>query len=138
MARLLDTAKESFNRRGIQSAGMGGIRDASALSFKRLYRLFPSKEQLVVPSVKVAMSSSGPSCRANPPTQNRAPNLPRPTRQRVQPPYRGDRLDALLVEGAIVTAGNFADPAAAVHARTTAPDFVHLVGGGSDSGRRRS
>ena len=46
-ARLLDAAGDLFYARGIQSAGMDAIRDASGVSLKRLYQLFPSKDQLV-------------------------------------------------------------------------------------------
>jgi AcrR family transcriptional regulator len=46
-ARLLDAAAELFYARGIQAVGMDAIRDASGLSLKRLYQLFPAKEQLV-------------------------------------------------------------------------------------------
>ena len=45
--RLLDAAEELFYARGIQSVGMDAIRDASGVSLKRLYQLFPAKEQLV-------------------------------------------------------------------------------------------
>lgn len=46
--QLLDAAEELFYGRGIQSVGMDDIRSASGLSLKRLYQLFPAKEQLVV------------------------------------------------------------------------------------------
>ena len=45
--RLLDTAEELFYARGIQAVGMDAIRDASGVPLKRLYQLFPGKEQLV-------------------------------------------------------------------------------------------
>ncbi|MEU6549482.1 TetR/AcrR family transcriptional regulator [Streptomyces sp. NPDC046915] len=45
--RVLDTAAELFYRRGVQSVGMDEIRTASGVSLKRLYQLFPAKEQLV-------------------------------------------------------------------------------------------
>jgi AcrR family transcriptional regulator len=45
--RLLDAAEDLFYARGIQSVGMDAIRDASGVSLKRLYKLFPAKEQLV-------------------------------------------------------------------------------------------
>ncbi|SFI90131.1 DNA-binding transcriptional regulator, AcrR family [Amycolatopsis sacchari] len=45
--RLLDAAEELFYARGIQTVGMDDIRAASGVSLKRLYRLFPAKEQLV-------------------------------------------------------------------------------------------
>ncbi|WP_405741142.1 TetR/AcrR family transcriptional regulator [Streptomyces sp. NBC_00028] len=46
--RALDAAEELFYGRGIQSVGMDDIRGASGVSLKRLYQLFPAKEQLVV------------------------------------------------------------------------------------------
>ncbi|WP_274560051.1 TetR/AcrR family transcriptional regulator [Streptomyces spiramyceticus] len=45
--RLLDTAAALFNERGVQAVGMDTIRTASGVSLKRLYQLFPSKEDLV-------------------------------------------------------------------------------------------
>src|SRR5215831_3143062 len=45
--RLLDAAEELFYARGIQAVGMDAIRDASGVPLKRLYQLFPGKEQLV-------------------------------------------------------------------------------------------
>jgi AcrR family transcriptional regulator len=46
-ARALDVAEELFYSRGIQAVGMDDIRTASGVSLKRLYQLFPAKEQLV-------------------------------------------------------------------------------------------
>jgi len=46
--QALDAAEELFYGRGIQSVGMDDVRGASGLSLKRLYGLFPAKEQLVV------------------------------------------------------------------------------------------
>ncbi|MER5209836.1 TetR/AcrR family transcriptional regulator [Streptomyces sp. NPDC002838] len=46
--RVLDAAEELFYGRGIQSVGMDDIRGTSGVSLKRLYQLFPAKEQLVV------------------------------------------------------------------------------------------
>jgi AcrR family transcriptional regulator len=46
-ARLIDAAGDLFYARGIKSVGMDAIRDASGVSLKRLYQLFPAKEQLV-------------------------------------------------------------------------------------------
>ena len=43
----LDAAEELFYGRGIQAVGMDDIRGASGVSLKRLYQLFPAKEQLV-------------------------------------------------------------------------------------------
>jgi len=45
--RVLDAAEELFYGRGIQSVGMDDIRGTSGVSLKRLYQLFPAKEQLV-------------------------------------------------------------------------------------------
>ncbi|KOV64703.1 TetR/AcrR family transcriptional regulator [Streptomyces sp. MMG1121] len=45
--KALDAAEELFYARGIQSVGMDELRGASGLSLKRLYQLFPTKEQLV-------------------------------------------------------------------------------------------
>ncbi|MFJ4833556.1 TetR/AcrR family transcriptional regulator [Streptomyces sp. NPDC088747] len=46
--QALDAAEELFYGRGVQSVGMDDIRGASGVSLKRLYQLFPAKEQLVV------------------------------------------------------------------------------------------
>jgi AcrR family transcriptional regulator len=45
--RLLDAAEDLFYARGIAAVGMDSIRDASGVSLRRLYALFPAKEQLV-------------------------------------------------------------------------------------------
>jgi AcrR family transcriptional regulator len=45
--RLLDAAEELFYARGIQSVGMDDIRAAAGLPLKRVYALYPAKEQLV-------------------------------------------------------------------------------------------
>ncbi|MGW1610617.1 TetR/AcrR family transcriptional regulator [Streptomyces sp. NPDC002285] len=45
--QALDAAEQLFYGRGIQSVGMDDIRGASGVSLKRLYQLFPAKEQLV-------------------------------------------------------------------------------------------
>ncbi|MGW6905111.1 TetR/AcrR family transcriptional regulator [Streptomyces sp. NPDC054940] len=45
--QALDAAESLFYGRGIQSVGMDDIRGASGVSLKRLYQLFPAKEQLV-------------------------------------------------------------------------------------------
>lgn len=45
--RLLAAASQLFYERGIQAVGMDAIRDASGVSLKRIYRLFPTKEALV-------------------------------------------------------------------------------------------
>ncbi|MGW8063825.1 TetR/AcrR family transcriptional regulator [Streptomyces ziwulingensis] len=46
--RALDAAERLFYGRGVQAVGMDDVRGASGVSLKRLYRLFPAKEQLVV------------------------------------------------------------------------------------------
>ncbi|MFG2225068.1 TetR/AcrR family transcriptional regulator [Streptomyces sp. NPDC048644] len=45
---LLDAAEALFYERGIQAVGMDRIRAASGLPLKRIYRLFATKEDLVV------------------------------------------------------------------------------------------
>ncbi|HWO68982.1 MAG TPA: helix-turn-helix domain-containing protein [Umezawaea sp.] len=45
--RLLDTAEDLFYSRGVQAVGMDDLREGSGLSLKRLYALYPAKEQLV-------------------------------------------------------------------------------------------
>lgn len=45
--QALDAAEELFYGRGVQSVGMDDVRGASGVSLKRLYQLFPAKEQLV-------------------------------------------------------------------------------------------
>jgi AcrR family transcriptional regulator len=46
-SQVLDAADQLFNDHGVRAVGMDRIRDASGVSLKRLYRLFPAKEQLV-------------------------------------------------------------------------------------------
>jgi len=45
--RVLDAAAGLFYARGVHTVGMDDIRDASGVSLKRLYQLFPNKERLV-------------------------------------------------------------------------------------------
>ncbi len=45
---LLDAAEALFYERGIQAVGMDQLRATSGLPLKRIYRLFPTKEDLVV------------------------------------------------------------------------------------------
>lgn len=45
--RLLDAADALFYARGIQTVGMDDIRTASGVALKRLYQVFPAKDQLV-------------------------------------------------------------------------------------------
>ena len=44
---LLDTAERLFYAHGIRAVGMDAIRAAAGLPLKRIYRLFPTKEDLV-------------------------------------------------------------------------------------------
>ena len=46
------TADRLIYERGIRSVGMDDIRDASGVSLKRLYRLFPTKEELAVAALR--------------------------------------------------------------------------------------
>jgi AcrR family transcriptional regulator len=46
--QLLDAAERVFYARGIQAVNMGEIRAASDLPLKRMYQLFPSKNDLAV------------------------------------------------------------------------------------------
>lgn len=46
-AKVLDAAEELFYTRGIQTVGMDQIRNASGVSLKRLYQIFPAKDQLI-------------------------------------------------------------------------------------------
>ncbi|WP_448320228.1 TetR/AcrR family transcriptional regulator [Streptomyces sp. CO7] len=45
---LLDAAEKLFYEQGIQAVGMDQVRTAADLPLKRIYRLFPTKEDLVV------------------------------------------------------------------------------------------
>jgi AcrR family transcriptional regulator len=45
--RLLDAAEALFYARGIQAVGMDELRTSSGLPLKRVYKLFPGKDQLV-------------------------------------------------------------------------------------------
>jgi AcrR family transcriptional regulator len=51
-ARVLHTANALFYERGIQAVGMDAIRDAAGVSLKRLYQLFPAKDELVEASLR--------------------------------------------------------------------------------------
>jgi AcrR family transcriptional regulator len=46
--QLLDAAEEVFNARGIQAVGMDRLRTAANLPLRRIYQLYPSKDELVV------------------------------------------------------------------------------------------
>jgi AcrR family transcriptional regulator len=46
--QLLDTAEELFYARGIQAVGMDEIRSAGGLALRRIYQLYPTKEELVI------------------------------------------------------------------------------------------
>lgn len=45
--QALQAADRLFYGRGLQNVGMAEVRDASGVSLKRLYQLFPSKETLI-------------------------------------------------------------------------------------------
>lgn len=45
--QVLDAADALFYERGVQAVGMDAIRNASGVSLKRLYQLFPSKDHLI-------------------------------------------------------------------------------------------
>lgn len=51
-ARVLERAGKLFYDRGIQAVGMDAVRDAAAVSLKRLYRLFPAKDALVAATLR--------------------------------------------------------------------------------------
>jgi AcrR family transcriptional regulator len=46
-AKLLDAAEELFYERGIQAVGIDELRASSGVSLKRLYQVFPAKQQIV-------------------------------------------------------------------------------------------
>ncbi|MGK5499401.1 TetR/AcrR family transcriptional regulator [Streptomyces sp. URMC 125] len=46
--RVVAAADRLFYARGVQAVGMDAVRDGSGVSLKRIYALFPSKEDLVV------------------------------------------------------------------------------------------
>lgn len=45
--QALDAAEKLFYGQGVQAVGMDAVRTASGVSLKRLYQLFPAKDQLV-------------------------------------------------------------------------------------------
>jgi AcrR family transcriptional regulator len=45
---VLDAAEQLFYTRGVQAVGMAEIRTAAGVSLKRLYQLFPSKDELLL------------------------------------------------------------------------------------------
>ncbi|MEV8613657.1 TetR/AcrR family transcriptional regulator [Amycolatopsis sp. NPDC051373] len=45
--RLLEAAEDLFYAQGVQSVGMDAVRSRSGVSLKRLYQVFPSKDDLV-------------------------------------------------------------------------------------------
>jgi len=47
-AEVLAAAEALFYERGVQQVGMDQVRAAAGVSLKRLYQLFPSKDQLVL------------------------------------------------------------------------------------------
>ena len=46
--RVLEAADRLFYARGVQAVGMDQVRDAAGVSLKRMYSLFPSKDDLLV------------------------------------------------------------------------------------------
>lgn len=50
--QVLDAAGRLFAERGVQAVGMDAIRDASGVSLKRIYALFPAKEALVAATLQ--------------------------------------------------------------------------------------
>lgn len=46
--QVVDAADELFYTRGIGNVGMDAVRDAAHVSLRALYKLFPSKEELIV------------------------------------------------------------------------------------------
>jgi AcrR family transcriptional regulator len=46
-AQVVEAADRLFYERGLRAVGMDSIRDASGVSLKKLYRLFPAKDRLV-------------------------------------------------------------------------------------------
>jgi AcrR family transcriptional regulator len=50
--KVLDAAEELFYGKGIQAVGMDEIRTASGLSLKRLYKVFPAKDEIVTASLR--------------------------------------------------------------------------------------
>ncbi|WP_165555889.1 TetR/AcrR family transcriptional regulator [Kribbella pittospori] len=46
--QLLDAVEQVFYARGIQAASMSELRDVAGLPLRRIYRLFPSKDDLIV------------------------------------------------------------------------------------------
>lgn len=50
--RILDAADRLFYEQGLRAVGMDRIRDASGVSLKRIYRLFPAKEELAAASLR--------------------------------------------------------------------------------------
>jgi AcrR family transcriptional regulator len=51
-SRIVDTADGLYYARGFATVGMDEIRDTSGVSLRRLYSLFPSKDDLVVDVLK--------------------------------------------------------------------------------------
>jgi AcrR family transcriptional regulator len=50
--QLLDAAEDVFYARGIQAVSMAELRDAAQLPLKRIYQLFPAKDDMVVASLR--------------------------------------------------------------------------------------
>jgi AcrR family transcriptional regulator len=47
-AQVVDAADRLFYARGVQAVGMDAVRTEAGVSLKRIYKLFPSKDDLVV------------------------------------------------------------------------------------------
>ena len=47
-SRIVTTADELYNAKGIQAVGMDELRAAAGVSLKRLYKEFPSKSSIVM------------------------------------------------------------------------------------------
>lgn len=50
--RVLDAADELFYARGVQAVGMDELRSRAGVPLKRLYRLFPSKDDVVLGALR--------------------------------------------------------------------------------------
>ncbi len=46
--RIVEAADRLFNARGVNSVGMDQLRDAAGVSLKRLYGVFPTKEDVIL------------------------------------------------------------------------------------------
>ncbi len=46
--QLLDAAEGVFYARGIQAVSMDDLREASGLALRRIYQIYPAKDEIVV------------------------------------------------------------------------------------------